>query len=417
MNTELFIARKLFFDKENQNRLSKRIINIALIGISLGLVVMLIAVSIVTGFKAEIRNKAIGFGGHIQITNFDTNRSYETQPINRTQKFLPKVKELGLVKYIQAFTTKPGIINTDEDIQGVILKGVGTDYNWDFFQKYLTEGRIPQINDSSRVNDVLISESLTKLLRLKLGDAIFMYFIQGDKWPPKIIQFKICGIYNTNLGEFDNLFVIGDIKNVQRLNDWNADQISGFEIIITDFDKLGEAEMQVRELVVNYNEEPGTTLRTTNIARKYPQLFDWLNILDMNVWVILTLMVLVAGFNMTSALLVLILERSSMIGILKALGSPDWSIRKVFLYLSGFLISRGLLWGNIIGLTLISIQKYLHLMHLDPNTYYVDVVPVNFSILYFILLNAGTMVATLAMLVVPSYFISKISPEKTIRFE
>ena len=417
MNTELFISKRLFFDKENKNQLSKKIINIALFGIALGLVVMIISVSIVTGFKAEIRNKVIGFGSHIQVVSFDSNLSYETQPVNKNQDFLPEIKKLPGIGHVQVFATKPGLIKTEEDIKEIIIKGVGTDYDWQFFGKYLEEGTLPTIDDTSRTNDILISRHLCNLLKLSLHDKVVVYFIQGESWPPRFRQLSICGIYNTSLVEFDENFIIGDIKQVQRLNDWGQGQVSGFEILIDDFGKLDEMEVAVRDIVVNYNLEPGSTLRTINIARKYPQIFDWLNILDMNVLVILTLMVVVAGINMVSGLFVIILERSAMIGTLKSLGSPNWSIRKVFLYLSGFLIARGLLWGNIIAITLIAAQKYFGLIPLDPDTYYVSVVPVNFSAIHLLLINLGTMLVTILMLVVPSYFISKISPDKSMKFD
>ncbi len=417
MNTEFFIAKRLFFDKENKNQLSKKLINVALVGIALGLAVMIISISIVTAFKKEVRTKAIGFGSHIQIINFDSNYSYETQPINKKQDFLPELAKLKGVVHVQSFATKPGIIKTEDAIQGINLKGVGTDYDWSFFNKHLVEGKLPLIVDSARVNDILISTQLCKLLKISLGDKIVVYFIQADKWPPKFRQFTISGIYNTNLIEFDENFIIGDIKHIQLLNGWDSTQISGYELLIDDFDQLDQLEVEVRNKVVNYELDPGTTLKTTNIAQKYPQIFDWLNILDMNVLVIITLMIIVAGINMISGLFVLILERTTMVGILKSLGSPNWNIRKVFLYLSGFLILRGLLWGNIIGIGLLLIQKYSGLMPLDPETYYVDVVPVNFSAVHLFFVNGGTMFATLLMLVVPSYFISKISPDKSLRFD
>jgi len=417
MNTELFIARKLFFDKSNQQNISRQIINIALVSIALSLAVMIISVSIVTGFKDEVRNKVIGFGGHIQVVNFETNSSPETQPVPKAQPFLPALANLGFVKNIQVFAVKPGIIKTDEDIEGVILKGVDTDYNWAFFKKYLTDGRIPELNDSSRINDILISEKTARLLGFSVGDNVFVYIISDNREMANVRQFTVNGIFNTGLEEFDRQYIIVDIKHIQRLNNWDRGLVGGFEIIIDDFDKIGQAEYIVRELVINYLDENSVTLRTKSIIREFPQIFDWLSILDMNVWVILVLMTLVAGVNMISGLLVLILERSRMIGILKAMGSPAASIRRIFLYLSGFLISRGLIWGNLFGISLIIVQKYLKLIPLDPSSYYVSSVPVNFSLLHLLILNIGTLVAVLAMLVAPSYFIGKISPEKTIRFE
>ncbi len=417
MNTELFISRRLFFDKTNRQFLSQKIIRIALFGIALGLAVMIISVAVVTGFKNEVRNKVIGFGSHIQVVNFDSRNSYELSPISSNQPFLHKIKNIVEIKSIQVFATKPGMIKTEEYIQGIVFKGVDSRYNWDFFQKNLMAGRLPQLNDSARVNEIIISEQVSKLLRLKLNDSAILYFVTENEITPRLLQLKVCGIYRTGLEEFDNLFVIGDIKQIQRLNSWKANEVSGFEIEVFNFSKIEETEQLVRNAVIDYSEENSNILRTENIARMYPQIFDWLKILDMNVWVILILMILVASFNMISGLLVLILERSSMIGILKALGSQNWSIRKIFLYLSVFLTSRGMLWGNIIGVALILIQKIFQVIKLDPTTYYVDVVPVNFSLSHLLLLNVGSIIITTIMLVIPSYLVSKISPEKSIRFD
>jgi lipoprotein-releasing system permease protein len=417
MNTELFISKRLFFDKSNQQFLSKKIIRIALFGIALGLAVMIVSVAVITGFKTEIRNKVIGFGSHIQIINFESRNSYENPPISKNQPFTSELKNISGVKSVQVFATKPGMIKTDESIQGIVLKGVDTDYNWSFFEKNLVDGVIPILNDTSRVNEILLSENISRLLKLKTGESAVLYFVNENEVTPRMLQLKVSGIYRTSLEEFDNLFIIGDIKQVQRLNDWQPDDITGFEIIVTDFNKIGITEMAVRNLVINYSHENSAILRTENITRQYPQIFDWLSILDMNVWVILFLMVMVAGFNMISALLVLILERSTMIGVLKALGSPNRSIRKVFLYLSVFLTSRGMLWGNAFGIAIILIQKIFHIIKLNPATYYVDVVPVNFDIVHILLLNIGSILVTTLMLVIPSYLVSKISPDKSIRFD
>ncbi len=417
MNTELFISRRLFFDKTNRQFLSQKIIRIALFGIALGLAVMIVSVAVVTGFKNEVRNKVIGFGSHIQVVNFDSRNSYELSPILSNQPFLHKIKNIAEIKSIQVFATKPGIIKTEEYIQGIVFKGIDSRYNWGFFQKNLIEGRLPQLNDSARVNEIILSEQVSKLLKLKLDDSAILYFVTENEITPRLLQLKVCGIYRTGLEEFDNLFVIGDIKQIQRLNSWKANEVSGFEIEVFNFSKIEDTEQLVRNAVIDYSEENSNILRTENITRMYPQIFDWLKILDMNVWVILILMILVASFNMISGLLVLILERSSMIGILKALGSRNWSIRKIFLYLSVFLTSRGMFWGNIIGVALILIQKIFQVIKLDPTTYYVDVVPVNFSLLHLLLLNIGSIIITTVMLVIPSYLVSKISPEKSIRFD
>jgi len=417
MNTELFIARKLFFDKTNKQFLSQRIIRIALFGIALGLAVMIVSVAVVTGFKNEVRNKVIGFGSHIHVVNFDSRNSFELAPISKHQAFLQEINTIKRIKNIQVFATKPGMIKTEEYIQGIVFKGVSSEYDWEFFGANIVEGRLPQIDSLKRVNEIIVSEQVAKLLLLKLDDSALLYFINENEITPRLLQLKICGIYRTGLEEFDQLFVLGDIKQIQRLNNWKKDQISGFEIECSDFYAIEETEQLVRNKVVGYSEENTSILRTESITRLYPQIFDWLSILDMNVWVILILMILVAGFNMISGLLVLILERSTMIGVLKAMGSPNWSIRKVFLYLSVFLTGRGMLWGNVMGISVLLLQKGLEVIKLDPTTYYVDVVPVNFSLLHLLLLNIGSITITTFMLLIPSYLVSKISPEKTIRFD
>lgn len=417
MNTELFISNRLFFDKSNQHFLSKKIIRIALFGIALGLAVMIVSVAVITGFKTEIRNKVIGFGSHIQITNYEAKNSYEIPSISRNQPFINELKNLKGIETIQVFATKPGMIKTDESIQGIVFKGIEPGYNWSFFQKNLVEGQLPMLNDTSRVNEILLSENISGLLKIKTGDSAVLYFVNENEVTPRMLQLKVCGIYRTSLEEFDNLFIIGDIKQVQRLNDWQKDEISGFEILVSDFKNLDFIEQEVRNRVVKYSGENSEILRTEGITRQYPQIFDWLSILDMNVWVILFLMIMVAGFNMISALLVLILERSTMIGVLKALGCPNHSIRKVFLYLSVFLTSRGMLWGNALGIAIILLQKFFQIIKLNPASYYVDVVPVNFNILHILLLNIGSIVITTLMLVIPSYLVSKISPDKSIRFD
>jgi lipoprotein-releasing system permease protein len=417
MNTELFISNRLFFDKTNKHFLSKKIIRIALFGIALGLAVMIVSVAVITGFKTEIRNKVIGFGSHIQIINYESKNSYEIPPISKNQPFVDKLKAMNGIETVQVFATKPGMIKTDESIQGIVFKGVEPGYNWTFFKKNLIDGELPQLNDSNRINEIILSENVSGLLKLKTGDSAVLYFVNENEVNPRMLQLKVSGIYRTSLEEFDNLFIIGDIKQIQRLNDWQSDKISGFEILVSDFNNIDNIEYEVRNLVVDYSQENNAILRTEKITRQYPQIFDWLSILDMNVWVILILMVMVAGFNMISALLVLILERSTMIGVLKALGSPNWSIRKVFLYLSVFLTTRGMIWGNAIGIAIILIQKIFHVIKLNPATYYVDVVPVNFNIMHILLLNIGCLTVTTFMLVIPSYLVSKISPDKSIRFD
>ena len=413
MNTELFIAKRLFFSKKAEKNISKPIITIAIIGIALGLSVMIISVAIVTGFKTEIRNKVIGFGSHITIINYDSNFSYETKPVNKNQHFYPHIDTLNGIKHISIFATKAGIIKTKTDIQGVILKGISSDYDWNFFKNNIIEGHHFTVSDSSKTNKVIISKYLASLLKLNVDDNLYMYFIQQ---PPRMRKFIIEGIYDTNLEELDKLFVFADIRHIQKLNNWTKEQVSGFEILIENFEDLEQITETVYGIAGFHYNEDGSSLNIKNIKQKYPQIFDWLELQNMNVWVILTLMTLVAGFNMVSGLLILILERTNMIGILKAFGTKNWSIRKIFLYQASFLISTRLFWGNIIGILLCLVHYYFEIVKLDPASYYVATVPVNLKISHLVLLNAGTLIMTVMMLILPSYIITKISPVKTIRF-
>ncbi|WP_321287575.1 FtsX-like permease family protein [uncultured Sunxiuqinia sp.] len=416
MNTELFIARRLFSSKDSDQRLSRRIVRLAVAGISLGMVVMILSVAIVTGFQREVESKVNGFAAHLQLVNYDSNMSYQTESINKQQPFLSELKAMPFVDHVQQYATKPGMIKTEEDIQGVVLKGVATDFDWRFFENNKIAGQRIKL-DSLRTKQVWISEQLSNLLKLKLGDSFRMYFLNQNEKVPRIRQFEVGGVYRTGLEEFDRMFVLIDIRHIQRLNSWDENQISGYEIYIRSMDEVDQTEYAVRNLVLANMNDDDSLLRVVNVKRKFPYIFDWLNLLDMNVWIILVLMVLVAGFNMVSGLLVIILERTQMIGVLKSLGAANVNVRKVFLYFSVFLIGEGLLWGNILGIVLGLLQHYFKIIHLDPTSYYVDTVPVNISVLHIVLLNIGALVITLFMLIGPSYFVSRISPEKTVRFE
>ena len=416
-NTELFIARRIFFARGTSRKFSESIVSFAVFGIAFGLFVMILSVAIVTGFKKEVRNKVIGFGSHIQIVNLDSNSSYETAPVSENQSWLKQLRTMKGIKSVQIFATKPGIIKTENEIHGIVLKGVGSDFDWTFFKVNLVEGSVFSVNDSVKSDNVLISRQVASLLKLKVGDPLYTYFLNEETKSQKMRKFKICGIFSTSLEEFDRLFVLADIAQVRKLNDWKGDQISGFEISISDFDELGTLTKQIRQLTLQYSKEEEAVLRPVAITSKYPQIFDWLNLLDMNVWIILGLIILVAGFNMVSGLLILILERTTMIGVLKAVGASNWSVRKIFIYISTFLILRGLVWGNIAGLAFCLIQSRFGLFKLDPASYYLNTVPVNLKISYLLMLNGGTIIATLLMLLIPSWYVTKIEPDKAIRFD
>ncbi len=414
MNLPYFIAHRLIKGRRQETSFSRPINVIAVTGIALGLAVMIVAVAVLTGFKQQIRNKIVGFGSNIQILNFDSNLSLETVPISDTQPFIPGIREMDGIRHVQVFATKAGIIKMSEAIQGVVLKGIGSDFDWKFFESNIVDGSVFTVTDTGRTNQVIISKKISDMLRLKTGDSFAMYFVQD---PPRSRKFTISGIYETSLEEFDKLYVFCDIGHIKRLNGWTDDQVSGFEIFIDDFDRLDEMTMAVRDEVGYRLLEDETKFKVTNIRLRYPQIFDWLNFQDMNVFIIITLMLLVAGFNMISGLLILILERTNMIGILKALGSNNTTIRKMFLYQASYLIVKGLFWGNIIGTGLALLQLKTGLISLDPASYYIKTVPVNLELTHIILLNLGTMAVIVLMLLVPSQLISRITPVKAIRYD
>ena len=413
MSLEFFIAKRIHFQQGRKN-VSRPAVRIATIGIALGLAVMIIAIAVVIGFKEQIRNKTIGFGGHIQITNFDNNNTYEMNPIKADNALIKKVSSLDGVSHVQRFATKPGIIKTDKEFQGIVIKGIDKGFDWKFFKSNLIEGKLIDVSGDTPSNQVIISKYLTNLLGLKLGDSFYTYFIQNRV---RARKFKIVGIYSTNFIEYDKLFLIADMRQVQALNDWTPDSFSGLEVLITDFNRIDEVGDAVYSITANRFNKEGSAYSTQTIKQLNPQIFSWLDLLDMNVWVILILMLAVAGFNMISGLLILILERTNMIGILKSIGATNWSIRKIFLYQSFFLIGKGMLWGNVIGLSLCAIQYFTGVVPLDPEAYYVATVPITFNWLYIILLNAGTLAASLLMMIGPSYLITKINPAKIIRYE
>jgi lipoprotein-releasing system permease protein len=414
MNLPYFIANRLIKGRREGTSFSRPINVIAIVGIAMGLAVMILAVSILTGFKQQIREKVVGFGSHIQIMNFDSNISFETTPISDTQKFIPLIRDMRGISHIQVFATKAGIIRTEEEIQGVVLKGIGSDFDWNYFRSNMVEGSVFSVSDTGRTDKVIISRKIADMLRLKTGESFAMLFIQD---PPRMRKFTISGIYETSLEEFDKMYVFCDIGHIKRLNGWSEDQVSGFEIYIKDFDRLNELTSAVRDTIGYQLTEEETKFRVTNIRNRYPQIFDWLNFQDINVIIIILLMLIVAGFNMISGLLILILEKTNMIGVLKSLGSEDTTIRRVFLYQAAYLIGKGLFWGNFIGIGLAFLQLKTGVISLDPSSYYIKTVPVNLDLIHILLLNAGTMLSIILMLLVPSQLISRITPVKAIKYD
>lgn len=411
MNFEFFIAKRIIDSKAYKSSISAPIIKIGIAAIAIGIIVMMIAIATGIGLQQKIRDKIVAFNGHATITNYDSNNSQESEtPVSVNQDFYPKFNSVDGVSHIQGVATKSGVIRSEDNVQYVVVKGVGADFDWTYFKDFLVEGSLPDYS-KKRNEDVLISSHLANKMKLKVGDTLYTYFLKNDiNKPPSIMPYKAVGIYNSGYKDFDKLFVIGDIRHIQRLNRWEKDEVGHFEVFIDDYDQLEAKGIEI------YQNTP-SILNSQTVTQKYVTVFEWINIFDKNIYGIIGIMILVAGINMITALLVLILERTQMIGILKALGTSNLSIRKVFLYNATYLIVIGLFWGNVIGLGLLFAQKYFGLFPLNPEVYYVSSVPVYINVGYIIALNIGTFVLCLAMLLIPSYIISRISPVKAIRFD
>ena len=405
MNISFFIARRLI--GKNEYRFSRPVIRIAIAAVSLSLTIMLLSLAIVKGFQKEITDKVIGFNSHIQVSNFLNGNSYESTILKQRDSLKLLISDIKGIKHIQSFATKAGIIKTDNEIQGVVLKGLTTDFDTTFIKKILIKGKIPTFRKLKKSNEILISQTIAKKLNLNIGDVFQMYFIQK---PVRVRLFEISGIYDSGVSEFDEILVIGDITQIQKLNKWGSNDIGGLEILINDLDQLESINKKV------YN-KIGFDLNTRTVIDNNPQLFDWLELQNMNVKVILILMLIVGAINMIVALFILIIERSQLIGILKALGSKNWEIRKIFIYHSLYLILIGMFWGNLLALTLCWIQKQFNIIELDRSTYYMSYVPIDISLINILSLNLGTFILCWLILIIPSYLISKLNPIKAIKFE
>jgi lipoprotein-releasing system permease protein len=411
LNLEHFIAKRLITTKDHKSSISAPIIKIAIAAIALGIIMMIVSIATGIGLQQKIRQKVSAFNGHIIISNFNGNESdVSTEPVSLNQKFYPKFKNIDGIHHIQAVASKAGMIRTETAFEGIVYKGVGKDYDWSNLREYLIQGNVPNVN-SELNNEIIISQYLANRLNLKLGDSFNTFFMkEGENKLPNSRRFKIVGIYNSGLQEFDSSYIIGDIRHIQRINKWNPNEVGSFEVFVDDFTKIKEKGEEVYA-------ETSSTLNSQTIVEKFNYIFDWLKLFDFNIIVILIIMIVVSTINMIVALLVLILERTQMIGILKSMGADNWSIRKIFLYNAFYLIIRGLLWGNLIGIGLLLIQKYFGVIKLNPESYYVNVAPVDINLFYILALNVGTVAICLFVLLIPSYIITKISPAKTIRFD
>ena len=415
MNFPLFIARRLYSDQGDKRKVSRPAIHIAVAGVAIGLAVMIISVCVVLGFKHTIRDKVIGFGSHIQVADFMTLQQMNQYPVVMNDSMIQVIKKAPGVKHVQRFAMKEGILKTDEDFLGVGFKGVGPEWDSTFIHENMVEGSIPKFDDQTSHNKILISKLMADKLRLKAGQRIFAYFI--DHNGVRTRRFTISGIYQTNLKKYDEVMVYADLYTVVKLNGWEEDQASGAELTVNDFNQLQTTEDYIVKNINRTVDQYGETYSSATIKELNPQIFQWLNLMDLNVWVILGLMLAVAGVTMISGLLIIILERTSMIGVMKALGARNKTIRHTFLWFAAFIIGKGLLYGNILAFAILLIQKYTGLVKLDAQTYYVSTVPVEFNWIYIIALNVATLLISVFILVAPSYLISHIHPAKSMRYE
>ena len=414
LNFELFIAKRIISGQPDKKIKTKPLVGTAILAIALGLTVMIISLAVLTGFKKEITHKLVGFSSHIQISNLDSNSSFETEPIISNDSLENLLSAIPDVKYYHPFAIKAGIISTDSEMQGIVLKGINDSYETGFLDDFLIQGDLLELSDSTPTTEVLISNSLAQLLKLKLGDRMPTYFIQ---MPPAARPFKVGGIYNTGLEEFDLKFVFCDIRHIQKVNGWKSNEITGYEIILSNDKHLSAVSEKLFEFSIDQLAKGTSNLDVKTVKEISPGFFDFLKLTDTNVWIILALMILVSGFNMVSGLLILILNRTNMIGILKALGANNKSLRRVFLIQASYIIGIGMLLGNFLGIAICLLQDFYKIIPLDPQSYFVDAVPININLFQVILLNIGTLILTLLMLLIPSGIISRISPAKTIKFD
>jgi len=413
MSFEHYIAKR-FHSGSGKQSLSRPFIRITIASVALSVAVMIVAIAIITGFKTEIKQKVVGFGSHIQITNYDSNQSLETNPIPTNLSITNDILKIDGIRHIQKFAIKAGIIKTDTDIQGVVLKGIASDFDWSFFQKNLIEGEAFTVSDSVSTNATIISKTLANLLRLKVGDTYDMFFVQE---PPRYRRFTVTGIYDTKMVEFDKMFVLCDIKHIQKLNGWNENQATGFEILVDDIDQVDRLWVEVDDIAGFVFLDDGSRLKVQSIVDLYPNIFDWLNLQDINAAVLIVLMLLVAAINMISGLLIVILEKTSTIGLLKSMGASNRSVRKIFLIQSSFIMLSGLIIGTFIGLLICFVQKQFGIVKLNEAFYFLSEVPISIVWWQVLLLNILAFAIGVAMLVVPSMVISRISPDKTLKFE
>lgn len=415
MNLPLFIARKIYSSKGDRRKVSRPAIRIATIGIAIGLAVMIITVSVVLGFKHTIRDKVVGFGSHIQVVNFLTMQSTDPYPVCINDSMMNVLRHIDGVKHAERYALTQGILKTDSDFLGLSFKGIGPEYDLKFIKQNIKEGECPTFSDTKGNNKILISQMTADKLKLKTGDRVFAYFVSENDVRTR--RFTVSGIYETNMTQFDKSICFTDLYTVAKLNGWENGQCTGAELIVKDFERLNTTAINVIEKVNRTADHNGNTLTSQTIYEAYPQIFSWLELLDINVWIILALMICVAGFTMISGLLIIILERTQMIGVLKALGAKNKTIRHTFLWFAVFIIGRGMVLGNILGLGLVVIQMHTGIVSLDPSTYYVSTAPMEIDLPIVLALNVATLLISIFVLIAPSYLISHVHPAKSMRYE
>ena len=411
---ETFIARRLYKSEQGSRNVSRPAVFIAQLGVALGLAVMLVTIAVSFGFKHEVRDKAVGFSSHLHISNYESAQSYEALPVAADSALWHTLTAMPEVSHVQRYATKAGVFRTDDDFMGYVLKGVGEDYDLSFYAQYLQEGELPQFSDSVASGKILISREIASKLQLAVGDRVDSYFLQGNM---RARRYTVAGIYQTGFSEYDRVFALTDLKAVQALNRWEPDQVTGVEVMLTGFDEVEPMNWELGSLLDRTQDSYGEQYFVQSVTDLNPGLFAWLDVLDMNVLLILVLMVGVAAFTMISGLLILIIERTQFIGVLKALGASNGMVRKTFLYLAMLIIGKGMLWGNVVGLALCALQKFTRLVTLNPQDYYLDCVPIEFNWPLIVTVNVVMFVLSVLILIVPSHLISRIYPTTAMRFE
>ncbi|MCK5538612.1 MAG: ABC transporter permease [Bacteroidales bacterium] len=414
MKVEYFIARKTIFAQKGKRNTTSTILAFAVFSIALGLAFMIISVAISVGFKKEIKEKLSGFGSHIQIVYFDSNTSFESDPINKNQFFYPYLDTIQGIRHINIYARKPGIIKSNNETQGIVLKGVDVDFDWSYFSSKLVKGDTLHITNKSKSNEIIVSKYLADLLDLEIGQALHVYFVQN---PPRARKFIVSGIYSTGLEDFDKLFAICDIKHIQKLNNWSENQITGFEVWLDDFEEIDNLEHTVINIAGNFFTEDGSRLRVISIKDLYPQIFDWLNLINANVWIILSIMTIVVVINMITALLILIIDRLKMIATLKALGATNWQIQKIFTLNAVYLIIKGFLIGDVLAIGIVFIQHKFKLIPLDPASYYMEYVPMELNVMHILFINLGVLGIVSGVMLLSSRIIARFKPSLILNFD